>query len=228
MKKNNHLNISWFNRLHAIHKLIISAVLAVLVYFLFPDTHLTKVAHLMVGWDIFCLSMIALSFITFFTINSDQVCFQCSKQDESRVIIFFVVLAATMASLLAVILLITSKTEDSTAKALELPIAIIGMMTSWILVHTTFTFRYAHIFYGDAGKLVSKKGSGLDFPGDKDPDYLDFAYFSFVIGMTFQVSDVSIHSKRLRKLALLHALIAFGFNTVVVALTINVVAGLGK
>ncbi|MEP6713847.1 MAG: DUF1345 domain-containing protein [Ferruginibacter sp.] len=228
MKKNIKQDLSWFNRLHAIHKLLISAVLAVSIYLIFPEKHLNSVAHLMVGWDIFCISNITLSFITFFTLNSDQVCDQCSKQDESRVIIFFVVLVATMASLLAVILLITSKSEDSTAKAWQLPIAIIGMMSSWILVHTTFAFRYAHIFYGSEEKGTGKTGTGLDFPGEKDPDYLDFAYFSFVLGMTFQVSDISITSKRLRKIALLHSLVSFGFNTVVVALTINVVAGLGS
>ena len=224
--KNNIINISWFNRLHAIHKLLISAVFAIIVYIIFPITHLNTVAHLMVGWDVFCLSIIGLSFVTFFTINSEQLCYQCSKQDESRVIIFLVVLVATIASLLAVVLLITSKSGDSAAKLWELPIAIIGMMCSWILVHTIFTFRYAHIYYDNNEIDFGKSGSGLDFPGDKEPNYLDFAYFSFVLGMTFQVSDVSIHSKRLRKLALLHGLISFGFNTVVVALTINIIAGL--
>ena len=228
MKKNNHLNISWFNRLHAFHKLIISAVIAIIIYLIFPSAHLTTVAHLMVGWDVFCISTITLSFITFFTINSDQVCYQCSKQDESRVVIFIVILVAALAGMLTVILLITTKSEDNTDKLWQLPIAIIGMMSSWILVHTIFAFRYAHIYYGNNEKGSGKTGSGLDFPGDKDPDYLDFAYFSFVLGMTFQVSDVSIHSKRLRKIALLHSLVSFGFNTIVIALTINVVAGLGQ
>ncbi len=227
MQKNNHHNISWFNRLHAIHKLMISAALAVIVYLIFPAAHLTAVAHLMVGWDVFCISIIALSFITFFSINSGQVCYQCSKQDESRLIIFFVVLTATIASLLAIILLITSKSGDRLAKEWQLPVAIIGMMSSWILVHTIFTFRYAHIYYGNDETGTVKTGAGLYFPDDKEPDYLDFAYFSFVIGMTFQVSDISITSKRLRRIALLHSLVSFGFNTVVVALTINVIAGLG-
>ena len=228
MKKNNGLNISWFNRLHAIHKLLISVGFAILAFVLFPITHLNTMAHLMIGWDVFCVSTITLSFITFFTINSQQVCYQCSKQDESRVVIFIIVLVATLASLLAVLLLITSKSEDKIAKEWQLPIAIIGMMSSWLLVHTIFAFRYAHIYYGDSKSPADKNGTGLDFPGDKAPDYLDFAYFSFVLGMTFQVSDISITSKRLRKLALLHSLVSFGFNTIVVALTINIVAGLGQ
>jgi len=94
---------------------------------------------------------------------------------------------------------------------------------SWFLVHTTFSMRYAHLFYGDN---ENGKGSGLGFPGNGSPDFVDFAYFSFVLGMTFQVSDVEISSRQIRRLSLLHSLIAFIFNTVIVALTINALAGL--
>jgi uncharacterized membrane protein len=89
--------------------------------------------------------------------------------------------------------------------------------------------RYAHLFYGDHhNKDADKIGSGLEFPGDEKPDFIDFAYFSFVLGMTFQVSDVEISSRKIRRLSLLHSLIAFIFNTVIVALTINALAGLSK
>lgn len=223
MKNSEQLNISWFNKLHAIHKLIFSALFAVAIYFIFPVKHINSMAHVMVAWDTFCIGIITLTAITFFTMTSEQVIYQCSKQDESRFTIFVVILIATLASLLAVILLITSKGEANSSKAWELPIAIIGMMSSWILVHTIFTLRYAHMFYREG-----KKGDGLDFPGDKNPDYIDFAYFSFVIGMTFQVSDVTINTKRFRKFVLMHSILSFGFNTVIVALTINVIAGLGS
>jgi uncharacterized membrane protein len=87
-----------------------------------------------------------------------------------------------------------------------------------------FTLRYAHYYYGegDGAKAVG----GLEFPNDDAPDYLDFAYFSFVIGMTAQVSDVAISSKSLRTLALVHGILSFCFNTVILALTINTVSGL--
>jgi uncharacterized membrane protein len=222
MKNKNDLNISWFNKLHAIHKLLISVLIAFAVYSIFPMQHLNSLAQKMVWWDSFCMSLIILSCITFFTISSEQLCVQSSRQDESRFMIFIVILITTLASLLAVVLLITSKSQLNASKDWELPIAIIGMMCSWILVHTIFTLRYAHLYYDN-----TQKGEGLDFPGDKDPDYLDFAYYSFVIGMTFQVSDVSIKTKRFRRLTLLHSLLAFAFNTVIVALTINIIAGLG-
>ncbi len=93
-----------------------------------------------------------------------------------------------------------------------------------MLVHTIFTLRYAHIYYGTDDE--QNRVGGLEFPDEENPDYLDFAYFSFIIGMTSQVSDVSIHSKRLRRLGLLHGLIAFFFNVTIIALSINTVSGL--
>jgi uncharacterized membrane protein len=101
------------------------------------------------------------------------------------------------------------------------------MVFSWFLIHTIFTLRYAHIYYGDHPSTPEKYHGGLSFPDDATPEYIDFAYFSFVLGMTFQVSDVDITSKRFRKLALWHSLLSFGFNTIMIALTINVIAGYG-
>jgi uncharacterized membrane protein len=102
------------------------------------------------------------------------------------------------------------------------------MLLSWIMVHTVFTFHYAHMYYDVPDEGSSKISGGLDFPGEKEPDYIDFAYFSFVIGCTFQVSDVEISSRKIRRMALLHGLLSFGLNTFVVALTINLIAGLKK
>ena len=95
-------------------------------------------------------------------------------------------------------------------------------------MHTIFATKYAHIYYGDHETEPDIHAGGLTFPDENKPDYLDFAYFSFVLGMTFQVSDIQVASKRLRKLALLHGILSFGFNTIIVALTINIIAGLTK
>jgi uncharacterized membrane protein len=94
--------------------------------------------------------------------------------------------------------------------------------------HTLYSLHYGHVYYGDidprAATYLAEKG--LEFPGNEDPDYLDFAYFSFVIGMTCQVSDVQVTSKRMRRLTLLHGVISFAFNTVILALLINTVSAL--
>jgi len=95
----------------------------------------------------------------------------------------------------------------------------------WLLIHTTFIFRYAHLFYYDSDQDGTAQ-RGLDFPGTKDPDDYDFAYFSFVIGMTFQVSDVQITDPGVRSLALVHALLSFGYNTAIIALGVNLASSL--
>jgi len=224
MSRANERKLSWINRLHAGHKLLISLLLGIATYFLIPVDGLETLPHIMLGWDAGCFTMICLSWISFFSISSQQIREQCKKQDETRVVIFLLVLVATVASLSAVLLLLISKSSH----LLILPVAVAGMGFSWLLVHTIFTFRYAHLYYGNDEADAGTHAAGLEFPKDKKPDYLDFAYFSFVVGMTFQVSDVEISSKRLRRLALMHGMIAFIFNTFIVALTINVIAGLTK
>jgi uncharacterized membrane protein len=100
------------------------------------------------------------------------------------------------------------------------------IVLSWLLVHTACAIRYAHLYYGIRTNDGSDRTDGLLFPGTTDPDYSDFAYFSFVIGMTCQVSDVQVADQKLRRFVLLHGLLAFAFNTVVLALTISVISGI--
>lgn len=212
--------LSWIGRLHGVTKLVTSIVIAVAVYFIVPGELYSR-THFMLCWDSFSFSLLLVSWITFFTISSQQIREQSQKQDESRVIVFGLVVVSTLASLATVFLLLTGKTNN-----FQMIIAITGMLLSWALIQTIFAFRYAHLYYGNAEDNKQVHAGGLEFPGDKRPDYLDFVYFSFVLGMTFQVSDVQISSKRLRRLALMHGMICFLFNTFIVALTINVIAGL--
>jgi uncharacterized membrane protein len=105
--------------------------------------------------------------------------------------------------------------------------AVLAVIESWLLIHTVFTLRYAHVFYRlEQEADVEGSDGGLIFPGGDNPDYEDFAYFSFVIGMTCQVSDVNITSRFMRRLALLHGLLSFAFNTAILALSINIISGL--
>ena len=103
---------------------------------------------------------------------------------------------------------------------IEVILAASSLLLTWMFLNTIFALHYAHEFYGDSGG----KNSGLDFPATKEPDYWDFIYFSFVIGMTFQVSDVEISEREIRRVALAHAVIAFFFNVIIIALSVNVVA----
>ncbi|HRO46666.1 DUF1345 domain-containing protein [Agriterribacter sp.] len=223
-------NLSWFNRLHIAYKIMICAVIATGLSWLipFPHTHLAALSHIMLGWDGFCFLLLLFYWHSFFTTPQLHIRKQAAKEDPSRTVIFFIILISTFVSMLAVILLLTTKKQEPVAKELHLPIAITAMILSWALVHTVFAVRYAHLYYSNHISHSQTHAGGMDFPEEDKPDFLDFAYFSFVLGMTFQVSDVSVTSKKIRRWALWHGLIAFGYNTVIVALTINIIAGLGE
>lgn len=214
--------LTWIGKLHSINKLLFSIAVMAAAFFLIPGQKSSQ-QHFMISWDCFSLAMIILNWVSFFTISTQDIRKESIQQDESRVIIFSLVLISTIGSLTSIILLITDKTNQT-----SIIIAIIGMILSWMLIHTIFALRYAHLFYRNDENDAGIHAGGLTFPGDKKPDYLDFAYFSFVIGMTFQVSDVEISARKLRRLSLLHALISFFFNTLIIALTINFISGLRK
>jgi uncharacterized membrane protein len=213
-------------RLHAIHRILLCLTIAVIVYFLSPRSFPNELGRIMTGWDVFALTMLVLNWLIFFTTDHHHIRQQAKDQDGSRFFIFVITLVCTFASLLAVIILLISQANHESKRAVLLPVAIGGLGLSWLLIHTTFTYRYAHLYYSDHEEDSGKDAEGLAFPEEPRPDLLDFAYFSFVLGMTFQVSDVSITSSRIRQLALMHGLVSFAYNTAVIALTINVVAGL--
>jgi uncharacterized membrane protein len=174
-------------------------------------------------WDAFAISLIATSWIVFFTRPVKEINFQANKEDGSRFFVLSSVIICSFAGLLMVMTLMTSKDRLPEQQTITSILSVVGMIFSWVMVHTLFTFHYAHLYY-DGRKDDSPGGDALDFPGERTPDYLDFAYFSFVIGMTFQVSDVEISSRTIRRTALAHALLAFVLNTFVVALTVNSIA----
>ena len=215
---------NWFHRLRAFQKLSVSTLVAVIISLLLAPVRMETMTRIMIGWDAFSLCMIGMGIFIFFSMCPRQIRVVASTEDSSRVVVFGIVLTAILGSLMGIMLLLGNKDAWLLSKGLETFIYIAGVAFSWFLLHMMFTYRYAHFYYGD--HRTTKTGEhieGLDIPGEKSPDYLDFAYFSFVIGMTFQVSDIQITSRRIRRLALLHGLLSFLFNTVIVALTINVV-----
>lgn len=213
-------------RTHPFQKLLLSFVLAGIAYYFVKDTHLNRLLHLMVAWDVFAFSMLVTSWIVVFTRSPQQIRLIAEEEDGSLLYFYVIVLGATFASMITVLMLMVSGDTAGAPKEIYLPVAIIGMMLSWVMVHTNFTFHYARIYYSKDSKDPSKIEGGLHFPEEDCPDYLDFAYYSFVIGMTFQVSDVETRSRRFRRITLLHSLLSFSLNTFVIALTINLIASL--
>jgi uncharacterized membrane protein len=143
------------------------------------------------------------------------------KEDEGRIAMLVLTAAAALASLGAIIAeLGSSSTADSGRLPAHLLLATMTIVMSWAFVHTIFALHYAHDFYNEGGG----RGGGLSFPGEEQPDYWDFVYFSFVIGMTSQVSDVAITCKQIRRTATAHGVISFVFNAALLALTVNIAA----
>ncbi|QKQ78049.1 DUF1345 domain-containing protein [Nostoc sp. TCL240-02] len=147
---------------------------------------------------------------------------------EGHLAIFMLVIAAACASVLAIGFLLTDKKGLSTTLlTLHVILAIMTIVGSWLLVHTMFAVQYAHSYY----KYINRNSKqeitkGLDFPNNDYPDYWEFLYYSFVVGMTSQVSDVQTTSRDMRRLTLLHGILSFFFNTTIVAMSINIIASL--
>jgi uncharacterized membrane protein len=223
MKINKSENI--FTNMDPVHRVIISTFLASIAYFVIRKQNFDFTIVAMILWDVFALTYIITSWVVFFTSTTVHITKKARKDDGGKIFVFFIVIFASFASMITVAILVISKDSLGMKEAVYLPIIISGILLSWTLVHTTFSFHYAYLYYNNE-KGSDKNAEGLEFPNENQPDYIDFAYFSFIIGMTFQVSDVEISSRKIRRLTLFHSLLAFVLNTFVVALTINLIAGL--
>jgi len=209
------------------HRVFVGCVIAVAA-FLALHGRVNFPTQLVIAWNAFTLTMVTLAWIVICTRDPYEVRRDARLQDSSATFLFVLVISAATASLLAVgFLLGSAKNLSHTGLASHISLAVSAVILSWLLVHTIFALRYAHFYFWDARKVDRHAVSGgLIFPGKGAPNYFDFAYFSFVIGMTCQVSDVQISSSQMRRLAFVHGLISFAFNTAIIAMFVNIVAGL--
>jgi len=217
-----------FLKMHPLHRIAVSIIISIIVSLLVETTSSTLIASLLF-WNVFSLCYLILNWILIAKRPIPEIRRWAKKDDGSAVFVFGLILISSLACMFIVLLLMVSQEKNSSTDDLYLPLVIAGIFLSWLMVHTIYTFHYAHMYYDDDKKSPDKDAEGLEFPGeDTKPDYIDFAYFSFVIGCTFQVSDVEITSKKIRRVVLFHGLLSFALNTFVVALTINLIAGLSK
>ena len=205
------------------HRLLVGLVAAMLAG-LIVRTHALWTAALAV-YDAFAFVVLGLICLTIALTPYARIRAVAQRQDVGRTVAFVFVVIAACAALFAVAFLIRHAKPEPHLTA-HLLLALITVVLSWLLMHAVFGLRYAHTFYGDSDTDAKKHAGGLDFPGKAPPDYRDFAYFSYVIGMTCQVSDVAVTSREMRRLVLLQGILSFAFNTVILALTINTVSGL--
>jgi uncharacterized membrane protein len=182
--------------------------------------------RLVSGWDAAALTLIAVSWRTILRSTSAQTHARAASEDPGRAGLGLVALAASAVSLgVAAFVLERAAKLMPGAPGVAVAIAVTAVVGAWFLTHTVYAFRYAHLYYS-CDEPGGEPDGGLEFPGDHAPNDRDFAYFAFVLGMTFQVSDVQISSPRLRWAALWHGVISFWYNAAVLALTLNVIGGL--
>ena len=207
-------------------KLLFCISLSVIVYIILALIKIDLESRIILAWDTFCLSMIVHTWLLFFITTQDDLHEVVEKQDDGLKVIFVIVLIAVCSSLFGTLILLNGKDEPVYDKIFHTIISLSPVVLSWFLLHTTFAIRYAHLHHDHINLKAGSDVGNIDFPTNEQPDYLDFAYFSFVIGMTFQVSDVQVSSRVIRRFVLMHSIISFVFNTIIVALTINTIASL--
>jgi uncharacterized membrane protein len=202
-------------------KLLVSFGLAIAVGSVAAASGMGRASPL-VGWDILALVFCGWVGSTLWPLDASSTAHHALRDDPNRDLADLILLGAAIASLAAVgWVLFRAGDANGDLKYLEAAFALVSVFLSWTLVHTVFTLKYARLYYsGDVG--------GISFNETEAPEYSDFAYLAFTIGMTFQVSDTNIETKQIRRTALRHALMSFPLGAVIIATSINLISGLAK
>lgn len=173
----------------------------------------------LLGWSVSAAAFVASVWVSVGRMDGGATAEFAKREDDSRTAADLILISASAASLLGVVLtLLKASGESGSARVFISAVATLSVILSWGAVHTVFMLRYARLYFAGGG--------GIDFNNDHPPSYLDFAYVAFTIGMTYQVSDTTLTEKLIRRTAFRHALLSYVFGTGVVAMLINVVAGL--
>ena len=206
----------WVRVVRARPRLFLAILLGLVLVPLLPaDWRLAT--RSLVAWDIALGLYLVLAFRLMTWCDVNRIRHRAAHQDEGRITILILVVASALASLLAILVELAGPNRQPA----HLALAAITILLSWAFTHTIFAIHYAHEYYSEKGR----HGGGLNFPGNEPPDYWDFIYFSFVVGMTSQVSDVAVTSSALRRLVAAHGAVSFIFNATLLALMVNIAAG---
>jgi uncharacterized membrane protein len=202
---------------HIRPRLFLSAAAGIAVALLLPRS-LHAATRALIGWDIGVALYLVLAFRIMATTDIDGMRRHAARQDVGRHTLLVLTAVAALASLGAIL----AELGGANKAPPHLGLAVVTILLSWMFTHTIFALHYAYEYYDHE----KHRGGGLAFPGDEPPDYWDFLYFSLVIGMTSQVSDVAVTSNRLRRMVAAHGVVSFIFNATLLALTVNIAASL--
>jgi uncharacterized membrane protein len=205
-----------FWRLHI--RLLVSALFGLAVTLILLATPWRVTTGILAGWDSGVLLYLVLIFWIAAHSPIDLIRQRACVEDEGAMALLVLTMASALASLAAVM-----SELGHAPSAYQVALGAVTILLSWAFMHVIFALHYAHEFYGEGGY---DGAGGLDFPGDEEPDYWDFLYYSLVVAMTAQVSDVQVTTKTMRRLTTLHGVVSFFFNVIVLALTVNIVSTL--
>lgn len=176
----------------------------------------------LIAWDVASGLLLASTWLTLWSLSASQTAAHATRESPSRVNADALLISGSIVSLAAVgLVLVRASHETGLDKGLLVTMSIASIVLAWSVVHSVYTLRYASLYF-------QRKAGGVSFNNDEAPTYPDFAYLALTIGMTFQVSDTDLMSTAFRRLALRHAVLSYMFGALIIATTINLVAGLGQ
>jgi len=203
-------------------RLVVSVLIGIATGLLVP-ARLRPPLRAVAAWDMTAIALLALKAAIIFRASPSDTRHRAAADDPGRRAVSVIVLMACFFSVLGnAIALRQAKALAPDARDIFVALCVLAVVSSWLLTHVAYTLRYAHLYYRDDDEGVG----GLGFPGDAPPAYTDFAYFALTIGMCFQVSDVTISSRQIRRAVLGQALLSFVYNTVILAVALNLVIGI--
>ncbi len=206
-------------------RLVTSVIVAILLATWIPSVWISQaITRSILSWDVGAFIYLIFTFRMMFGLKQEKIQARAETQDEGRILILILVIVAAVVTLGAIIHeLALTKDLIGSQRYPHVALAIITILISWFFTHIMFAQHYAHDYY--LAKSEGQQG-GLYFPGTKTPDYLDFFYFACIIGTSGQTADVAFLSTTMRRTGLVHCVLAFFFNTTLLALTINIASGL--
>ncbi len=212
-----------WHQVRARPRLLTSCVVGVLSFLALPQEY-APATRVLITWDLGAGLFLVLAWLMMARATLEHMRWRARAQDDGAAVVLLLTVAAAVASIAAILIELSDLHPLTPARqGLRLALVAVTFVASWLLVHTSFALHYAHAYYGTHGK---DEADPLEFPGMEPPVYMDFLYFALVIGMTSQTADVAIASTRMRRLAMAQGMIAFAFNTTLLALTINIAASL--
>jgi uncharacterized membrane protein len=201
-------------------RLWVSIAIGIVAYVLAPGD-MPSSTHFLAGWDVGVLYYIVATVVVIARSSPNDIRYHSALHDEGAFGLLLLAAAATLVSLGAIFAELAGLKQSQPGYGPNVTLAIATVVLSWIFIHLIFALHYAHDFYG-----IGRRARGLRFPGDDKPDYWDFVYFSFVVGMTFQVSDVGVTNKWIRRTVVAHGALSFVFTATILSLAVNIAASL--